>query len=134
MKFGREKYEVIQDTSIGKALAALVLACFRAGARTNDGKVEYARELARGVLGIDENSPEPLVEEVQDHMAKKLKIPHDEPVFLIRAKDKNALEAIDVWINTSIDTGVDSGLIHEARIQRRRIEEWQRKHHTRNAT
>jgi len=53
------------------------------------------------------------------------KLGHDEPVFVIRAKDKSAPAAIRAYANVAREAGADDSHVRAARAVAAGFEEWQ---------
>jgi hypothetical protein len=56
------------------------------------------------------------------------KIPHDEPVFIIRGKDKLAADAVQAWIDSAEENGVNAEKIDLAQEHLEAILEFQADH------
>jgi len=54
------------------------------------------------------------------------KIPEDEPVFLLRAQDAAAPDAVQNWCLSALMAGARTNIIDAARKQRDAMIEWQR--------
>ena len=52
----------------------------------------------------------------------------DEPVFLLRAKDKCAPQAVRDWANAANAAGASPNIVQAAFSQARAMDEWQEKH------
>lgn len=52
-------------------------------------------------------------------------IPEDEPVFLIRAKDVAAPEAVKAWAKIAKQYGAKDNIIEAALIQAEKMKQWQ---------
>ncbi len=61
---------------------------------------------------------------IQDNTGK---IADDEPVFLIRAKDVCAPEAVEAWAAIAQSEGADPVIVRTARLHAERMREWQNK-------
>lgn len=55
-------------------------------------------------------------------------IPEDEPVFLIRGKDKAGPEAVRAWATLAALAGADPEIVERARRWAVTMEEWQDQH------
>ena len=131
MHYGWEKYELFQDTSQGKVLAALVLLKLN-GQATDE---VHLRSIASEVLGIDVDKTTLdmcgnfIIEEmVSAFRAKKSDIDPNEEVWLMRAMDPLTPECIRLWISRAKVTGVSSDRIKSAEQQLARIERYAANH------
>lgn len=119
MHFGWEKYELLQDTSPGKVLAAMLLLKLN-GQSIDEGRL---RMLAAEVLDIpvdatsDMMSDQVLEQMVDKFVAAKSTIDPDEPGFLLRGLDPLAPEAIEYWITKAKLKGVSADRIKSAEAQ-----------------
>lgn len=105
MRHAREDYNHIQDITAARHLAELVLAMEMptpAGAR--------AQQLAREVLG--QSAP------------KHARIPEDEPVFLIRAKDVVSGDAVRAWADLAQAAGAAPDILELARRHAALMDAW----------
>ena len=57
-------------------------------------------------------------------------IPDDEPVFLLRANDGCAVEAVRAWIRAAVGIGVKGNMVQAAREQLNRFMAWEEEHGT----
>jgi hypothetical protein len=55
-------------------------------------------------------------------------IPEDEPVFLIRGKDKVAPFAVDAWADIAEAAGARPNIVNAARRQAQAMRDWQAEH------
>ena len=55
-------------------------------------------------------------------------IPEDEPVFLIRAKDKVGPLAVETWAELAMVAGADENIVRHAKEHAQRMREYQLKH------
>jgi hypothetical protein len=55
-------------------------------------------------------------------------IPEDEPVFLLRGKDKTAPDTVETWANLAEEAGASPNIINAARKQAQAMRDWQAKH------
>lgn len=101
MRHARADYDVFQDISAAKILAAEVLA--------GNGLEDKACELARQILA--EKAPSP-------------RIPYDEPVFLIRGQDAVGADAVRAWADLAEKQGADPEIIRIAREHANKMAAW----------
>ncbi len=74
-------------------------------------KGQYARRLARQILGITEEDDS--VIPVSTNGTMRL-IHKDEPLFLLRAQDKIAADTVRFWAERAAETGSPSDIVHRA--------------------
>ena len=55
-------------------------------------------------------------------------IPENEPVFLLRATDKNAPTIVSAWADMAEANGAKADIVNAARQQAKAMTEWQEKH------
>lgn len=55
-------------------------------------------------------------------------IPTDEPVFLLRAQDKNAPEAVEQWADWAEEDGAAPNIVKAARDHAKAMVKWQEEH------
>lgn len=57
----------------------------------------------------------------------ELKIPENEPVFLIRGQDKIAPQVVSIWADLAEIAGAEQNIINAARNHVLKMKEWQNK-------
>ena len=103
MKHVQESENVVQDLTVAHQLATLLMT-----PGVSD-KAMVARRLAYEVLGFDSRGRhyDPPLTSINE--ALRL-IPWNEPVFLLRAQDPLAVEAVNAWLKAAEHIGIDHRL------------------------
>ena len=55
-------------------------------------------------------------------------IPEDEPVFLLRAQDKNAPDMVDLWADWAAEDNAEENIVKAARSHAEAMRKWQEEH------
>lgn len=92
MIHGREDYECIQDNTLAKELARILIR-MRINFTSSEGLV--AQLLANMILYPDRNYEKEIKELQLDNFPR---IPNNEPVFLLRAQDPLAVETLENYL------------------------------------
>lgn len=123
MIHARDDYNAVQDTTDAKVLAAHVLQYFQ-GADDKDRKIQQLIWEAREVLGQKHQDPVPTAYDVQKIQEGRTSIAADEPVFLLRARDMFADEAVRFWARRVHEERGDPEIIKLARGQAEKMHHW----------
>ena len=118
MKHAREDYDFIQDTTLARQLAEVVMSM---NVSTERGL--QAHKLARELLDWDDATNTPRVQVITTNGTTRL-IPKDEPVFLIRGKDQVGGAAVRAWAALAEQAGAAPDILEKARNHSYLMDAW----------
>lgn len=119
MIHGRQDYECIQDNTLAKELARILIR-MRINFTSSEGLV--AQLLAKMILYPDQNFEKEIKELQLDNFPR---IPNDEPVFLLRAQDPLAVATIEDYLSRLKQLNPDNIDTHNSiKKQIGRFQEW----------
>ena len=123
MIHARDDYNAVQDITDAKVLAAQVLQFIGEGNLT-DRNIQILVNQARTVLGHEEGDAVPTSYDIQKIQEGRTSIAADEPVFLLRARDMFADEAVRFWSRRVHEEQGDPQIVKLARGQAEKMHHW----------
>lgn len=123
MIHARPDYNVIQDMSKARAMAALFLIELGEAGVPNS-RLRYIQELARDVLDLKPTDVNPTMLDVEKHLKGQLNIAKDEPVFIVRARDPLAAETTRYWGRRAHEEGVAPKMVLITRVHADLMHKW----------
>lgn len=121
MNNAQDEHLTIHNTTAAYQLAELVLSM-----QLITGRGLVARKLAREALGINDFGRAPTLAAITTNGTTRL-IPHDEPVFLIRAQDAVGGDVVRDWANRAEAIGASAEIVQSAREHAAKMDAWPHK-------